>query len=483
MMLLITGLTLASLAAVQDTALAPSRCGVLPQPQSPDTIDAAVLAWMRHSRTPAASIAIVRGGRTVTERAYGWADLATCVRATPEMRFGIGSITKQITALGVLVLVSQGELALDDSISRWLPESGWAWRGITVRHLLTHTSGIRDSGHDDQVYPQIEIDKKIDVTDSALVARLAAAPLNFPPGEGWAYSNTGYLLLSIIVQRVGGTPFPIWMREHVFEPLGMHATRFFDPTEIIPALARGYTIERDGRLRQGYYSSRSYSQRGDMGIVSTAHDIALWSVELDSSRLISPALHALMLEPARLRDGSAFPYGFGVILDDYRGDPVLRHAGTYAAGYSANLLTLPARGIAVVVVTNQHQGDPWDFSATLLALADSTLPTIASLHAERDPTPERTRQLAALLNGDSTAAPATPAWRRLMYPQIRGFLADELPLAVEFITCDNVARSHIDRFGGTAALECYYRLHHGTMDMTLSVLYTREGRITGMFPR
>jgi D-alanyl-D-alanine carboxypeptidase len=122
MMLLITGLTLASLAAVQDTALAPSRCGALPQPQSPDTIDAAVLAWMRHSRTPAASIAIVRGGRTVTERAYGWADLATCVRATPEMRFGIGSITKQITALGVLVLVSQGELALDDSISRWLPE-------------------------------------------------------------------------------------------------------------------------------------------------------------------------------------------------------------------------------------------------------------------------------------------------------------------------------------------------------------------------
>jgi hypothetical protein len=119
----------------------------------------------------------------------------------------------------------------------------------------------------------------------------------------------------------------------------------------------------------------------------------------------------------------------------------------------------------------------------LLALADSTLPTIASLHAEPDRTPERTRRLAALLNGDSTAAPAMPAWRRLMYPQIRGFLEDVVPLTVESVTCDNVASSHIDRFGGTAALECYYRLHHGPMNMTLSVLYTRDGRITGMFPR
>src|SRR5690349_12767354 len=280
MMLFIASLTLV-LAAPQDTTYGTSRCGAPPQPQAPDTIDGAVLAWMRQSRTPATSIAIVHAGQNLTERAYGWADLGTCVRATPEMRFGIGSITKQITALGVLVLVGQGRLALNDSISRWLPESGAAWRGITARHLLTHTSGIRDSGHDDPVYPQIEIDKKIDVTDSALVARLARDSVNFPPGESWAYSNTGYLLLSIIVQRVGGAPFPVWMRDHVFEPLGMHATRFFDPTEIIPQLARGYSIERNGRFRQGFYSSRSYSQRGDMGIVTTAHDLALWSAELD----------------------------------------------------------------------------------------------------------------------------------------------------------------------------------------------------------
>lgn len=474
---------LATLLLAQDTTFAPSRCGALPAPARQDAIDTLVLAWMRETRTPGAQVAIVRGGRTVVERVYGWSDLASCVPATAETRFGVGSITKQTTAVGALMLVDQGKLSLDDPITRWLPESGDAWRGITIRHLLTHTSGIRDTGHDDPVYPQIDIDKKIDTSDSALVARLARDPVNFPPGEGWAYSNTGYLLLSIIIGRVSGAPFPVWMHEHVFEPLGMHATRLFDPTEVIPAMARGYSEDRDGKLRLGFYSSRSYSERGDMGLVSTAHDMALWSAELDSSRLVNAALHALMVSPVRLRDGTAFPYGFGVILDDYRGEPIVRHSGTYAAGYSADLETFPARKLAVVVVTNQHQADPWRLSSMLLGVADTSVRAIASLSAQRDSSPSRTARLAALLNGDSLAAPATPAWRRLMYPQIRGFLSDAVPMTVEYVTCDDVSRRHIERFGGTAARECYYRLRHDPMTMMLAVLYTADGRITGMFPR
>jgi CubicO group peptidase (beta-lactamase class C family) len=468
--------------AATDTTLAPSRCGQLPSPISPDTIDRTVLAWMRRSRTPAASIAIARRGHSVMERAYGWADLVNCVPATPDMRFGIGSISKQITALGVLVLVQQGKLALDDTISTWFAEAGDVWRGITVRHLLTHTSGIRDTGHDDEVYPQNEIDKRHEVTDSGLVASLAAPPLNFPPGEGWAYSNTGYLLLSLLIQRAGGAPYPVWMREHVFGPLGMHATRYYDAAEIVPALARGYTT-RDGRLRQGYFSSSSYSHWGDMGIVSTAHDMALWSAELESPRLVGAALHAEMLAPTRLRDGSAFPYGFGLLLDDYRGERVLSHSGTYDAGYSASLNVLPERGLSVVVLTNQHQGDPWDFAGALMELVDSTLRPASALHPERDPAPDRTRRLTALLNGDSTAAPTTPAFHRLMYPRIRGFLAELLPLAVEYVTCDDVARRQLEQFGATAERECYYRLRHGSMVRFLSVLYARDGRIMGMYPR
>ena len=466
-----------------DTTYAPSRCGAAPLPSAMDAIDRATVEWMRQSRTPAASILVVQRGHAATERTYGWADLVNCVRATPEMRFGIGSISKQMTALAVLELVQQGKLSLDDPIARWLPESGDRWRGILVRHLLTHTSGIRDFAHDDPVYPQTEVDRKQIVTDSAHIARFAAAPLNFAPGTAWAYSNTGYLLLSILVQRVGGLPFPEWMHAHVFEPLGMHATRFFDSREIIPQLARGYTIDRSGVLRQGSYDSESFSHWGDMGVISTAHDMGLWAAELDSSRLVSRSLHDLMLAPVRLRNGSVFPYGFGVLVDDYRGERVTTHSGTYGTGYSANLLAMPERGLSVVVLTNQHQGDPWTFTGTLLPLVDSTIHQISSMRSERDPAPERTRRLAAFLNGDSLATPTSDAWRHIEWPRIRDFVSELLPIGAEYIACDDVARRKIERSDATTARECYYRLSHGTMSMAISVFYASDGRVVGMFPR
>ena len=475
--------TQAARGADADTTYAPSRCGAPPSPASMDAIDRATLEWMRRSRTPAASIAVVRRGHDVITRTYGWADLVNCTRATPEMRFGIGSISKQMTALAVLVLVQQGKLSLDDPIARWFPESGDRWRGILVRHLLTHTSGIRDYAHDDPVYPQTEVDRKQLVTDSAHIARFAASPLNFSPGEAWAYSNTGYLLLSILVQRVGGMSFPAWMRAHVFEPLGMRATRFYEAREIIPQLARGYTIDRSGVLLQGAYDSDSFSHWGDSGVISTAHDMALWAAELDSSRLVSAALHGLMLSPVRLRDGSVFPYGFGVLVDDYRGERVTTHSGTYYTGYSANFVAMPERGLSVVVLTNQHQGDPWIFTGTLLTLADSTMRQISAMRSERDPAPDRTRRLAAFLNGDSLATQTSDAWRRIEWPRIRVFVSDLLPIGTEYITCDDVARRRIERSDATAARECYYRLSHGPMSMAISVFYASDGRIVGMFPR
>lgn len=269
---ILSTLTLATRAFAQQrapaaSAYAPSRCGIPVAPTPSDAIDRTVIAWMLRSRMPGASLAIFRHGQLIKEQAYGWADLSNCLPATPSMRFGIGSISKQLTAFGTLILVQRGKLSLDDLVSRFFPESGAAWKGITVRHLLTHTSGIRDTGHDDPVYPQIEFDKKQSITEGELITRLAAAPLNFPPGDQFAYSNTGYILLSMIIARVGESPFPDWMQKNVFGPLGMHDTRFYDSAEIIPALARGYTIDNKGGLRVGYYASNSYSRWGDMGII------------------------------------------------------------------------------------------------------------------------------------------------------------------------------------------------------------------------
>ena len=486
---LLSTLTLAAPAFAQqrtsapESTYAPSRCGAPGSPTGADSIDRVVLAWMVRSRTPGVSLAIVRHGHVVKEQAYGWGDLANCLPATLSMRFGIGSISKQITAFGTLVLVQQAKLSLDDPISRFFPESGAAWKGITVRHLLTHTSGIRDSRHDDPVYPQIELDKTQSITEAELISRLAAAPLNFSPGEQFAYSNTGYLLLSMLIARVAATPFPLWMHTNVFESLGMHDTRFFDATEIIPALARGYTIDNGGTLRAGFYSSSSYTQFGDTGMISTAHDLARWSAELNSSQLINASLHAAMLAPTRLNDGTTFPYGFGISLDDLRGEPLLRHTGTYSVGYSSDLVALPERGLALAVLTNQHQGNPWSLAGTLLQLADPTVQPPSALRDDRDATPERTRNLAMLLNGDSTAVPLVPGWRRIDYPRVRGFLAELLPLTVEYIACDDVNRRKIELFGAVAERECYYRLRHGETNMVIGVFYTADGRIARIAPR
>jgi CubicO group peptidase (beta-lactamase class C family) len=419
----------------------------------------------------------------IKEQAYGWADLANCLPATPNMRFGIGSISKQITAFGVLILVQHGKLSLDDPISRFFPESGAAWKGITVRHLLTHTSGIRDTGHDDPVYPQIEFDKKQSITEAELLTRLAAAPLNFPPGDRFAYSNTGYLLLSLIIQRVGESPFPDWMQKNLLEPLGMHDTRFYDSAEIIPSLARGYTFDNKGGLRAGYYASNWFSRWGDMGIISTAHNMALWTNELKSSHLINASLHAEMLGRARFNDASAFPYGFGVIVDDYRGEPFLWHSGTYNTGYSAQLIAFPERDLALVLLTNQHQGDPWAIAPTLVALVDPTIQPIANLPVEKDPAPERTHRLEKLLNGDATAASSMPSWLRIDYPRVKSFVGRLAPFTVEYITCDDVSRRKLESFGGMAELECYYRLHHEETNFVIGVFYAADGRIALIGPR
>jgi CubicO group peptidase (beta-lactamase class C family) len=462
---------------------APSRCGSPVTPTPSDAIDRAVVAWMLRSRTPGASLAIVRHGQVIKEQAYGWADLTNCLPATLSMRFGIGSISKQITAFGTLILVQRGKLLLDDPVSRFFPESGAAWKGITVRHLLTHTSGIRDTGHDDPVYPQIEFDKKQSITEAELITRLAAAPLNFSPGDQFAYSNTGYLLLSLIIQRVGESPFPDWMHKNVFEPLGMHDTRFYDSAEIIPALARGYTIDNQGGLRTGYYASNSYSRWGDMGIISTAHDMALWTNELKSSHLINASLHAAVLAHAKFNDGTTFPYGFGVILDDYRGEPLLWHAGTYSTGYSAQLVTFPERDLALVLLTNQHQGDPWAIATSLVSLIDPTIQTIATLSSEQDRVPERTRGLEKFLNGDTTAVSSLPNWLRIDYPRVHSFVTRLVPLTVEYITCDDVSRRKLESFGGVLERECYYRLRHGETNLVIGVFYTADGRIAMIYPR
>ncbi|HEX5709187.1 MAG TPA: serine hydrolase domain-containing protein, partial [Pyrinomonadaceae bacterium] len=318
--------------------------------------------------TPGCSVAVSQRGKLVVNRAYGSADLERDVPLSPNSVFDIGSVRKQFVAAAVLLLVEDGKLSLTDDIRKHFPELPDYGHKITVDHLLTHTSGLRDwtglrpltGGNVDDVVSLI----------------LRQRGLNFAPGEEWSYSNSGYVLLTDLVARASGMSFPDFTRKRMFEPLGMKTT--MSPTDlrdVIKNRALGYEKEGNG-WRVGMYVG---NERGSGGgaILGTAADLVIWNDALTSGRLGAFVTEKLQ-EQARLNNGRKLSYARGLFKDSYRGGPMVSHSGS-AAGYSAWLGRLPAHGLSVAVLCNSDEA-----SATALArrVADEYLPAPNSKAAE-----------------------------------------------------------------------------------------------------
>jgi CubicO group peptidase (beta-lactamase class C family) len=330
---------------------------------------------MVEQHMPGLSVAVVRGGKLAKVASYGWSDLERCVPATGDSVFGIGSVSKQFTAAGILVLVNEGKLSLDDPIVKYLPEGKSAWQEIKIRHLLTHTSGIKDYCDDDHKFASMTLDRTTNTPTRDLVAMIAQAPVNFRAGDDWAYSNTGYLLLSVIAERVSGTPFPEFMREKVFAPVGMVSTRYYSPRQLIPNLAVPYHVDREGRITHGDYISDQFSRWGDMGMVSTVRDMAKWTLAMNSDVPFPRSMWQQMKTPVRLNDGSVHQYGFGLQVFDSNGIPIVGHGGSFRVGYTSLLLTFPSNGLAFVSLSNfLGEGSPHESLArAIVAAADSSI--------------------------------------------------------------------------------------------------------------
>ncbi len=392
--------SIASAQSPADTTYAPSRCAGINFPSHSDRIDSVVVSRMRAERIPAVQVAVLKNGR-IESRAYGYADLEHCVVADTNSIFGLGSVSKQLTAYATLRAVQAEKIRLDDTITKYLPETAQVWSGITIRHLLTHTSGIRDYAGDDPMHPQIRIDSRAEYAADSLLKILAVAPLNFPPGSEYAYSNTGYKILSIILERAMGKPFPEVMRSLVFQPLSMNSTISWDPNAIVPHLANGYTIS-ERQLMHGRYSSQTAGRYGgDFRLLTTASDMARFAAELIHPTHISTQLLALMTARNVLTDGASVSYGFGIQPGDVRGAPSLQHGGTWSGGYTAFDEILPTHNFAVVILTNSWDAQPWALGGTIAGLADDSLRAIPE--AVTDPNSQRTKSIRALLSGDSTA--------------------------------------------------------------------------------
>jgi len=310
-----------------------------------DEIDDWVKTQMQIRHVPAVSIAVVKDGVLVKAEGYGFADLEHNTPARAETVYKIGSLSKQFIAAGVMLLVQDGRLALGERVGRYIAGTPSTWQEITIRHLLTHTSGlIREAPGFDPYKIQPEID---------VIRTSFPLPLNSKPGDKYEYSNLGYYLLAEVIHTVSGKPWANFLSERVFAPLGMTATRPTSVADIIPNRAAGYAWSSD-RLQN---TENWPAVRPSGAFLSTVLDIAKWEAVLQTDRLLSASSKNEMWTPVKLNDGREYRYGFGWELDWFPNGigptevPMIRHEGTMP-GFRSVYWRLPNHGITVIVLSN-----------------------------------------------------------------------------------------------------------------------------------
>jgi CubicO group peptidase (beta-lactamase class C family) len=328
------------------------------QPQTVHTLDPALqnridrIAQQVLDQTgvPSASLAVVQHGKLVYTHAYGNARLATettpAVPATPAMRYSIGSISKQFTAAAILLLQEEGKLSLDDPVGKFIPG---LTRGdeVTIRQILSHTSGYQDYWPEDYVMtPMLHDESSQQILDT-----WAKKPLDFEPGTRWQYSNTNFVIAGRIVEQITGAPLMDFLTQHIFRPLGMTSVWNSDEAKLTKADATAYYRNALGPLRIAPKEGRGWMYAaGELAM--TAHDLALWDESLISQSILSSESYKKMFTEVMLKDGKGTHYGLGVDVRDRDGHRSIEHSGEVSGFVSDNEI-LVDDGVAVAVLTNQ----------------------------------------------------------------------------------------------------------------------------------
>jgi D-alanyl-D-alanine carboxypeptidase len=315
-----------------------------------DRIDRIAKQVLEQTGVPSASVAVVQHGKLVYTHAYGSARLATAaspaIPATPEMRYSIGSISKQFTATAILLLQEEGKLSLDDPIGKYLPG---LTRGdeVTIRQILSHTSGYQDYWPEDYVMTTM-LPRE---TAQQIIDTWGKKPLDFDPGTQWQYSNTNFVIAGAIVEKVTGAPYFDFLTAHIFHPLGMTSVWNSDQIKLGQTDATPYYRHALGPLRVAPKEGIGWMfAAGELAM--TAHDLALWDESLLARSVLKPESYAQMFTEVKLKNGNGTQYGLGVEVRDSNGHRLIEHGGE-VSGFVSNNAVLINDGAAVVVLTNQ----------------------------------------------------------------------------------------------------------------------------------
>lgn len=430
-------------------------------------VDEYVKGELLRQRVPGIALAVIKDGQIVLARGYGLANVEHQVPVKPETIFQSGSVGKQFTAMAVMMLVEAGKIGLEDKINKYFTDAPVAWQNITVRHLLTHTSGATD-------YPS-DFDFRRDYTEDDLLKRAQAIPLASQPGEKWSYSNLGYVVLGVLIHKVSGKFYGDFLQERIFQPLGMTTARIISERDIVPNRAAGYTLDK-GVLKNQEWVSPSLNTTADGALYLTVFDMAKWDAALYSEKLLKKANLEQMWTPVKLNDGHTQGYGFGWSLAEVRGHHLIEHGGSWQ-GFKSFIARYVNDKVTVVVFANATQANPGRIAHRVAAIYN---PELAPLPAKpiEDKEPDVTalvkKVFQQVVDGTLEASLFAPeAWAEISRSAASGreFLQSLGPL-------NSIELMERAEQGGKRSYR--YRLTFKDSILSYTAVLTSEGKIAGL---
>jgi len=448
-------------------------------PAAADPIDDFVQATLAEQKIPGVSVVVLRNGKAVKSEGYGFANLEHRVAATPQTIYQSGSVGKQFTAAGILLLAEDGQLALDDPLARHFPDVPSAWHRITVRQLLTHTSGLKDYGED-------EIDFRRDYTDDEYLEIMKRMPIEFEPGTQWSYSNTGYLILGLLTSRLAGVHWSEFLEQRLFVPLGMRTTRVISESDIVMHRAAGYELDEAGEVRNQEWVAPSANRCADGALYFSVEDLAAWEAALHAGEFLEPESFDAWWTPVLLANGTTYPYGFGWDIGEQRGHTLIEHGGSWQ-GFRAAIARYVDQGLTVAVLSNLAQAAPEMMAHRIAGIVEPALALPDAGRPVRDPDPERTARLLGVLQawadyrevpdmarglaGTATGS-GREAWSRAATGRRLAGMTD-----FHYLAEDDLSDDAVSMYGEAVTRVVYHALESGDTRHAYRFRLTADGRV------
>jgi len=447
-----------------------------------DIIDAYVRSEMAKRHIPGLSLVVVKNKKVVRSSSFGLANVELNVPVNARTSFEIASMTKQFTDAAILLLAEDQKLSIDDRITTYLRNLPPEWHDITIRQLMLHTSGLRDDWDEDDKF------FLTNNTDADFLRALTTVPLYFKPGERFSY-GCGPFLLGLIIQQVSGQSYAQFMQERIFAPLGMTATHINDAKTLVPDRASGYVFE-DGQLKNGARISPAAEARGDVGIRTTAIDLAKWDAAIYDGKLLQRSSWTMMFTPGKLNDGTIIPVGFGWFILPMQGN-VWKHGGAFRTGFNSEIARYVDDGLTVIVLTNLRSGDnAGQIAQAIAGFYNPLYRPRASFSLQPDPDANRSERLRLLLVslaagraeagiGNAMFAEGFPFklyrqkdWEELGANEMKSF---------SFVACRDMPRPASEFFVALPKEACVYKIS-GPTDHYVTFALMSDGKVAYIEP-